>query len=387
MRIKITTGADPLGLCLYIVDAHKQQPEQPAQFNTNLFGRTPEEWAEEFRFSHLLNRTDVKVTMVHLSFSLTPGERVDPDLRLVITLRVLDLMGYGDCMWIEGEHFDQQHKQGVQHWHCGVSTVDLDGKHVSDKKNYERLRAVEQQIEEEFDLVRVPIRAERDRHNLPTGEYRMKQRLGIETATERLWQQLQQATADQPSLAVMTARLKAAEIEVHFREENGEPMGISFAIDGQRRAGGDLGPQYTFGGLQRNELVQPYDSSQAEELRQMQQRTAQQSQEWLQQWQAQVQREHEQQARRQYYRDRYRHYASSANLSPEQHDLEVARRALSDRQGIEETHCIVTSGDRAQILLRQQGTEAAQQYVVATTQQAKTQLAQEQAKSQKQIEL
>lgn len=395
MNIEYHSGSDPLGLCQYLLDPDKQlDATQSPIISTNMAGRTAAELAEEFRFISDLNPR-VRVTMRHFSISFQPGEMISRPKMAAIFGRLYELTGHQNCLYVNTQHHDQEQKCGVEHGHGGGSAVDRNGNWVDDQYLVVKLKygwkgnpAIERQLEAEYDLQPYIFRPQRDRHNLTTGEYRLKQRLGLEqTPTERLWEQVQAATHDQPALVLMTARLKAAGVEVRFREEHGEPMGISFAIDGQQRAGGDLGPQYTFGGLQRNELVQPYDSSQAAELRQMQNRTTQQAQEWLQQWQAQVQREHEQQARRQYYRDRYRHYAPAANLSPEQQDLEVARRALTDRQGIEETHCIVTSGDRAQILLRQQGTEAAQQYVVATTQQAKTQLAQEQAKSQKQIEL
>ncbi|GAQ00176.1 mobilization protein [Leptolyngbya sp. NIES-2104] len=203
-------------------------------------------------------------------------------------------------MCIEGEHFDQSHKNDVQHWHCAVSTVDLDGNHVSDKKNYERLREVERQIEEEFDLVRTHIRPERERNNLPTGEYRMKARLEIEqTPTEKLWQQIREVTHDQPTFEIMAARLKAQGIGVQFKEIENEIVGISFEIDGALRRGRDLGKQYSFAGLQRNEFVLEYESSQTEQLRQVQSFTPEQCQQFLetqnqqQQHQNNLQREHD----------------------------------------------------------------------------------------------
>lgn len=298
MRIKVMTGSDPLGLCKYIQDEKKQQQGQPAQIVTNMFGTNPEEWAEEFRFSHTLNTTGVEVTMVHFSFSLPPGERVEPETRSAITKHVLGLMGYGDCMYIEGEHFDQSDKNDVQHWHCGVSTIDLDGNHVSDKRNYEKLRGVEQQVEEEFDLVRTTTRPERERNNLKTGEFRMRERLGIETPTEKLWGHIREATRDQPTFEIMAARLKAEGVGVQFKEVENEIVGISFEMDGALRKGRNLGKQYSFVGLQRNEFVLEYEPSQAEQLRQIQNLTPEQCQQFLetqsqQQNQNNLQQEHD----------------------------------------------------------------------------------------------
>ncbi|MBD2093278.1 relaxase/mobilization nuclease domain-containing protein [Microcoleus sp. FACHB-1515] len=289
MRIKFTNGSDPLGLVTYLLDPAKQPSGQAMQVQTNLESDRATEMAAQLRSVHELNRR-VKKTMGHFSISLTPGEQVTPQMRGAITDRLLHEMGYGNCPFLSVEHFDQVHKAQVQHWHIGVSTADWAGKHVSDSFIRLRLRKLEPQLEQEFGLVASSQRPERDRHNLTTGEYRYKQRTGEVLPKEKLWQQLQAATQDQPSIALLLVRLKANDVEVQLKQVAGDVVGISYGLEGQHFTGRQLGRQYSFVGMQRNGLVQSHHPNQAAALHQVSQWSASQCRYWLQQQQQAIEK-------------------------------------------------------------------------------------------------
>lgn len=362
MRIKFTKGSSPLNLVKYLLDEQKQQQGQAPEIDTNLFGKTAIEMAEEFRFSHALNLR-VKQTMGHFSISLTPGERVDRHTRHRITQRLLELTGHGDCQYLSAEHFDQIHKHDVQHWHVGLSNVDLDGNHVEDDYLRVRLRQIEQQLEREFDLVQTQLQPECDRTNIPTGEYRRKQRTGEILPRERLWQTIKEQAADEPPLPILTARLKTAGVGVRFRASEDEIQGISYELDDWTCSGSKLGDAYSFGGLQEH-LNVSYDPTQASELLRLQQMTAQQCQEWLRVQQEEQQRDQERQQQIAFYRDRYWHYAPKKPMQPRQRDQAVAAKALTDRQTQDTVEAILACGsEQAETIRQEQGTEAAIHYV------------------------
>lgn len=279
MRINVTKGSSPLNLVKYLLDESKQREGFEPEINTNMFGRSAEELAEEFRFSHTLNPR-VKQTMNHFSLSLSPGERVDSVTRHAISQRLLELTGHEDCQYLSAEHFDQSHKNDVQHWHVGTSNVDLDGEHIEDDFIRVKLRTIEKQLEQEFGLVQVENLPERDRRHIPTGEYRYKERTGITLPREKLWDQIQKYTADHPSMSVLAARLKANGIEVRFRERDDRITGISYEIDGFACSGWKLGKAYTFSGLQ-NHFGVAHSQSEDDELLQLQSKTLEECREYL----------------------------------------------------------------------------------------------------------
>ena len=78
MRIKITKGSDPQGLCAYALNPAKQKPEVKPVVATNMAGDDSITLAREFeQIVHRPRRWAVKQTMAHYSVSLPPGEILD----------------------------------------------------------------------------------------------------------------------------------------------------------------------------------------------------------------------------------------------------------------------------------------------------------------------
>lgn len=381
MKINVTKGSAPLNLIKYLRDPTKQPPGTEIEVDTNLFGRTEEEQAEEFRFSHNLNPR-VQQTMTHFSISLAPGERVDSQERHEITAQVLRLTGHEDCQYLSVEHFDHVDENDVQHWHIATSNVDLDGNHVEDDFLQVRLRTIEKQLEQEFDLVKAQSS---DRPHIPTGEYRIKQRTGEELPREKLWDKIHQHTEDHPSMVTFAARLKAEGVNVKFwdRKQADEISGISYEIEGWKYRGGKLGASCSFPGLQK-QLGVTHNSNQDQQLRQIEQMTVDQCREWLRLADLEAEaekRKKERQARSEYYRDRYQHYCPSATLNPQQQDFIVAGRALQDNQSPEETLLVVVHGEPAQTLNQQQGKAVAIKYAESVTQSAIAEIERQQTRA------
>ena len=357
MLINVTKGSDPYKLTRYLLRDDKQKDDQPPDIDTNMFGETPEELAEEFRFSHNLNPR-VKQTMAHYSVSLPPNERVDIKTQEAITQRILKETGHIKCQYLSVEHHDQTHKHNVQHWHIAASYVNLDGQHIEDDFIRVKLRGIERDLEREFGLQPTQVREEKERKNLTTGEYRLKARTGQDLPKEKLWSAIDQAASDQPSMSLLVARLRSQAISVRLRAQNGNTNGISYELDGVAFPGYKLGKAYSFNGLQKH-LGVYYLSEQDQQLQDLSQMSPQDTQTLIQ--------EHENYQA--HYDDLYQHYSPQTNHSPEERDRDVLRRALADSVEPEDAAAIIGwSSEQAEFIKRTQGKDAAANYALEITQ-------------------
>ena len=357
MLIKVTKGSDPHKLASYLLRPDKQKADKPPEIDTNMVGANALELAEEFRFSHTLNPR-VQQTMAHYSVSLAPEERVQPETRREISRRILEETGHSDCMYLSVEHHDQSHKNDVQHWHIATSNVDLDGNHIEDDFIRVKLRGIERSLEQEFGLQPTRVRAEEERKNLTTGEYRLKERTQRTLPKERLWRAIDQAASDQPSMSLLVARLRVEDISVRLRQQNGQTTGVSYEVDGIAFPGYKLGKAYSFNGLQKHLGVNylPEQDSQLQELSQM---SPQETKALIE----------EQDAHQRHYDDLYQRYSPQINLSPEERDRYVVRRAIADRMDPDEAAAIIGwSSEQADSIKRTQGKDAAANYALALTQ-------------------
>jgi hypothetical protein len=282
MNINYSKGSDPYGLVQYVLLPAKQESEQDTPIlATNMVGLNAEELAEEFRFAHDYNPR-VRKTMTHYSVSLLPGEHKSGEEIGVISKAVLAKTGHQDCQYFVVEHHDRKDHHQVQHWHIVTSSVDMRGKWVDDAFIKLRLQHIERELTETFGLQPKPERLKRDRLNLTTGEYRLKERTGRELTKEKLWRSLQEYTADQPSMLMLVTRLKAEDISVRLYARDGQIDGISYGLDGMAFPGYRLGAAYSFKGLQRH-LGVDHAPEQDELLRRVNLLTAQQCRQLLRQ--------------------------------------------------------------------------------------------------------
>ena len=253
MRIKVVKGSDSLGLCQYLLAPEKQiDRERNPVLYSNMIGRDAGELAEEFRFSRLLNK-NVESFMCHYCVSMPPGEKVESPQIINISKGLLQKMGHEKCQYLIVQHYDREHRNEVQHWHIATSAIALDGKWVNDSFNRPKLRTSEQQLEQEFGLRQTAVRAVRDRHNLTTGEYRLKERSGKVLPKEKLWKLIQKSAEGKPTMTTFVERLLHDGVSVQLNGlEEGTVKGISYGIDDVAFPGSKLGPAYSFRGVQEH---------------------------------------------------------------------------------------------------------------------------------------
>ena len=374
MRVNYAKGKEPLGLCKYLCDVEKQRsPNDPPIIAMNMGGRTPEELAEEFRFSHDLNPR-VKNTMVHFAVSMPIGETVSTQTIEAVSKELLRLTGHEDCQYFVVRHYDHEADNHVLHWHIATSAVDLKGQWVDDAFIKLRLKNVERTLEKRFHLQAVLAKEPKDQKNLTTGEYRLKARTGAELPKETLWRKIDSAALDHPSMAIIAARLKIEGVEVRFHEFEDRIEGISFELEGSHFKGRSLGKAYSFEGLQKYQGVE-HSRSDDSLLIELQQMTPEGCREWLHQ--------DTQRKRSRHIYDQYSY--DTERLTAEQRDITIAARCLSEVSQHQATLAIL-SGDTAQAIEKKSGLERALEYAARIVQCAIDLLKQLARESRKAIE-
>jgi hypothetical protein len=100
---------------------------------------------------------------------------------------------------------------------------------------------------------------------LTTGEYRQKKRTLKKLPKERLWEAIDQATENSPTMPEFISRLKDQGIDAQVKyTRGGEAKGISYKVDKIAFSGTKLGSAYTFPGLQKHRKVS-YESDRDDE--------------------------------------------------------------------------------------------------------------------------
>ncbi len=253
MRIEIRRGREPRGLCDYLTREDKREPGRQQEdpiIHTNMLCADAEQLAEELRFSSDLNPR-VQKSIAHYAISFPPGE--DPTLKVKqqIIDDLLDGMGHKDCQFFAVEHYERIHKNDVHHLHIATSTIDLDGNWVDDAFDWLKAKNLERELELKYGLQYCPPRDLSERRNLTSGESRQEERTGQPCAKRQLWEVIDQAVEDTPSMPLLIARIKAQGYSVRFAEFEDGGKGVSFGAGDKFFKGRDLGAKYSFEGLQK----------------------------------------------------------------------------------------------------------------------------------------
>jgi hypothetical protein len=153
VKINVSRGCSASGIVQYVLNPDKQlQPDFIVKdvISTNMFGRSADELAQEFTFFSDLNPR-VERFMTHYSVSLPPREFLSSDLMDGLTSELLSLMKH-DGLYFAVRHHDQEHVNGVKHFHVAAASMNFDGSWVPDSFDRLTLKSIERKLEESFSL-------------------------------------------------------------------------------------------------------------------------------------------------------------------------------------------------------------------------------------------
>ena len=361
MRINVTKGSNPKGLCAYVLDPTKQKSGEKPVVATNMAGQDSDTLTREFEaIVDRPRRWAVKQTMAHYSVSLPPGEDLNRSAMGDISRELLRQMGHQNCPYFAVQHHDQEDRNEVHHWHIVTSTLDYNNEWVDDSFSKFQLQQVARELESQFGLTPCPLRPAAEQQNLTTGEHRRKERTGEVLPKEKLWSAINGATQDRPTLPLLVTRLKAQGIDVHLWRKGDRYSGISFGLEGATFAGRRLGPAYSFGGLQKHKGVHYDATTQNAALVQTLNQSSAECAQVLEDYAA-LQRN---------LCELYVQYARKIDREQEAMDLVVATKAIAAGHTEQETMNILRQGKTAQQLRQEKGQPAERDYCQQLTQAA-----------------
>lgn len=218
--------------------------------DTNMFGQSAIELAEEFRYVADLNPRVQRVA-IHDKVSFAPGEMPSLDTQKAVISDIRASRDQGkNCPYVAVGHYDRIDNNEVYHLHILSSTVRLDGSWVDDSFERVKMKQVEREIELKRGLEYCPPKTAGTRENSSIREHKLREQ-GKPIKKDELRFVLDELSQDQPSMPVLVARVKAAGYDANFCEFK-DGKGLKFADpEGNWFKGRDLGDRFSFRGLQK----------------------------------------------------------------------------------------------------------------------------------------
>lgn len=262
-------GSGFRGVVNYVLDPHNGH-----LLSGTMEGQTPRELAREFAETRQLN-PNLKKPVYHVSVSLAPGESLSDPEWSSIADRYMTEMGFARSPYVAVRHTDRDH----DHIHIVASRIGLDGKTVSDSRDYERSEKVIRGIERDFGLQQVAPSREAERRALTSGELRQALETGKPSAKMKLQRIVDEEAKHSLSMVDFVKNLERRGVQAipNIASGNGRITGISYRIDGETMKGSDLGKAYTFAGIQKRGISYNMERD-FEELRQAKEINARDSQ-------------------------------------------------------------------------------------------------------------
>lgn len=216
--------------------------ERARVISTNLAGTGKKSYVRQFN-KNAERRSDIKKPVLKVTINLKPGERLKAYELAEMVDDYRRQMGLTNCPFVAVEHREKPH----QHLHVIFSRIDFDGKLARTKFDRLEARRWARRIETKYNLTPTPERT--TRRGMTSAENEKRDRDGVLPRHVQLQNHIDAALGNPAHQFV--ERLEEKNINVMFRFERGKAVGVSFLFAGKKYAGGKLGTDFTWGGLQR----------------------------------------------------------------------------------------------------------------------------------------
>lgn len=244
---KISKGRGFRGVLEYAL-----QKEKGKLIWTNMASREPRGFAKEFGAIRQL-KPRFKNAVFHAALSVSKDEKISNEKWIKIAQEYLRRMGFVCSQMVLVRHSDTDH----DHIHIIANRIGLDGKVVSDSKDFERQEKALRAIEKQFGLV--PLEAPRKARvkALTQAEKAQAERTG-ELSHRMLLQGFCAAAADlSSSFEEYVSQLKSFGVKTTLFTKNEKQMlkGIVYEFEGVKIASGKLGHDFMPAGLAERGLA------------------------------------------------------------------------------------------------------------------------------------
>jgi hypothetical protein len=208
----------------------------------NMSGEIELELKREFSAVRRL-RPDIKKPLLSISVRKAPNDTVSLQAWEEIAECTIEGLGLKGCPFLVVQHRDKD-----AHIHILASRIRLDGKVISDSKNYEKVERVMRQVEIKYGFERVQASCEIYDRAPTWWEHKLAHDKGRLSPKLEMQARISAVLEDKPTTTQFITRLhETHNIDAIFRlDEDKVPSGIAFRYGEAVMSGGALGRGYTW---------------------------------------------------------------------------------------------------------------------------------------------
>lgn len=216
----------------------------------NMSGQNPRELSREFGLVREL-RPDIEKPVHHVSISAGEHDRLSVEQWQEIADTYIQKMGFQNSPHVVIQHRGTKR----DHIHILTSRIDFDGKVISEWQSKQRAEKVMREVEQKYDLERLPMSREVTRAAPSRGELEVYERTGRMSAKLSLQGHVERALKDGPTATEFIEKLQRVGVEtIPNLQSTGRVSGVSFRQGEELMKGSDLGRGFSWGALQKRGL-------------------------------------------------------------------------------------------------------------------------------------
>lgn len=216
----------------------------------NMSGQNPRELSREFGLVREL-RPDIEKPVHHVSLSAGERDRLSVEQWQEIADTYIEKMGFQNSPHVVIQHRGTER----DHIHILTSRIDFDGKVISEWQSKQRAEKVMREVEQKYDLERLPMSRDVMRAAPTRGEQEVFERTGKMSAKVSLQGHVERVLREQPTATEFIEKLQRVGVDVIPNAQNaGRVSGISFRQGEELMNGSDLGRGFSWGALQKRGL-------------------------------------------------------------------------------------------------------------------------------------
>lgn len=216
----------------------------------NMSGQNPRELSREFGLVREL-RPDIEKPVHHVSISAGENDRLTVEQWQEIADTYIQKMGFQNSPHVVIQHRGTER----DHIHILTSRIDFDGKVISEWQSKQRAEKVMREVEQKYDLERLPMSKDVMRAAPTRGEQEVFERTGKMSAKLSLQGHVERALRERPTASEFVEKLQRVGVEVIPNlQSTGRVSGISFRQGEELMKGSDLGRGFSWGALQKRGL-------------------------------------------------------------------------------------------------------------------------------------
>ena len=210
--------------------------------DSNMMNTTARGLSKEFGFVRSL-KPNLKNAVYHCSLSIRKTESLSDEKFIQLGQDYLREMKFHNSQYVIYRHHDREHP----HIHLIANRIDMEGKVVSDGRDYRRSEDAIRKLEKKYGLSPVLNSKYSKESSLSKGQIELYRRTGTIPAKKQIQIILKKSLKKAKTVPEFEKNLAEYGVLIQYHKNNQEKVfGISFELNGQPFKGSALGKSYSW---------------------------------------------------------------------------------------------------------------------------------------------